>query len=87
VPSIPGFGLSGPLTGSGWEAGRVADAWAELMGRLGYERFGAQGGDRGSVISRELGRARPDRLIGVHLNLLPGAQATREPTAEERWRP
>lgn len=83
VPSVPGFGLSGPVAESGWEAGRVADAWAELMGRLGYERFGAQGGEWGSVISRELGRAHPDRLIGVHLNLLPGAQATREPTPEE----
>ncbi|ANP52773.1 pimeloyl-ACP methyl ester carboxylesterase [Streptomyces griseochromogenes] len=83
VPSIPGFGLSGPTTDTGWEAGRVADAWAELMGRLGYERFGAQGGDWGAAISRELGRARPDRVIGVHLNLLPGAQATSEPTEEE----
>jgi pimeloyl-ACP methyl ester carboxylesterase len=83
VPSIPGFGLSGPTPDTGWEAGRVADAWAELMTRLGYERFGAQGGDWGSAISRELGRAYPDRLIGVHLNLLPGAQATHEPTAEE----
>ncbi|MFF4586446.1 epoxide hydrolase family protein [Streptomyces sp. NPDC001388] len=83
VPGIPGFGLSGPLTGAGWEAGRVADAWAELMTRLGYERFGAQGGDWGAAISRELGRAHPGRVIGVHLNLLPGAQATREPTAEE----
>jgi pimeloyl-ACP methyl ester carboxylesterase len=83
VPSIPGFGLSGPVTESGWEAGRVADAWAELMSRLGYERFGAQGGDWGAAISRELGRAHPDRVIGVHLNLLPGAQAAKEPTAEE----
>ncbi|CAM5283734.1 epoxide hydrolase family protein [Streptomyces aurantiogriseus] len=83
VPSIPGFGLSGPVAESGWEAGRVADAWAELMSRLGYERFGAQGGDWGAAISRELGRAHPDRVIGVHLNLLPGAQATKEPTPEE----
>ncbi|MET8450333.1 epoxide hydrolase family protein [Streptomyces sp. NPDC005209] len=83
VPSIPGFGLSGPTTQTGWEAGRIADAWAELMRRLGYERFGAQGGDWGAAISRELGRAHPDRVIGVHLNLLPGAQAATEPTAEE----
>ncbi|MFI9243424.1 epoxide hydrolase family protein [Streptomyces sp. NPDC053086] len=83
VPTIPGFGLSGPTTEPGWEAGRVADAWAELMRRLGYERFGAQGGDWGAAISRELGRAHPDRVIGVHLNLLPGAQAATEPTAEE----
>ncbi|MGW0186421.1 epoxide hydrolase family protein [Streptomyces sp. NPDC003362] len=83
LPSIPGFGLSGPTTEPGWEAGRVADAWAELMRRLGYERFGAQGGDWGAAISRELGRARPDRVVGVHLNLLPGAQAVTEPTEEE----
>ncbi|MFJ8109431.1 epoxide hydrolase family protein [Streptomyces sp. NPDC096132] len=83
VPSLPGFGLSGPVTGSGWEAARIADAWAELMARLGYDRFGAQGGDWGAAISRELGRAHTDRVIGVHLNLLPGAQATREPTDEE----
>ncbi|MEU8032015.1 epoxide hydrolase family protein [Streptomyces sp. NPDC049099] len=83
VPSIPGFGLSGPTTEQGWEARRVADAWAELMRRLGYERFGLQGGDWGAGISRELGRVHPDRVIGVHLNLLPGAQALSEPTEEE----
>ncbi|MFF7952768.1 epoxide hydrolase family protein [Streptomyces griseorubiginosus] len=83
VPSIPGFGLSGPPADTGWEPGRIADAWAELMTRLGYERFGAQGGDWGAAISRELGRAHPGRVVGVHLNLLPGAQATREPTEEE----
>ncbi|MFE3635388.1 epoxide hydrolase family protein [Streptomyces sp. NPDC059168] len=83
VPSLPGFGLSGPTAEPGWEAGRVADAWAELMRRLGYERFGAQGGDWGAVVSRELGRAHPDRVTGVHLNLLPGAQAATRPTEEE----
>jgi epoxide hydrolase len=83
VPSIPGFGLSGPTTEGGWEARRVADAWAELTRRLGYERFGLQGGDWGAAISRELGRVHPDRVIGVHLNLLPGAQALTEPTEEE----
>ncbi|GAA3586634.1 epoxide hydrolase family protein [Streptomyces osmaniensis] len=83
VPSIPGFGLSGPTTEPGWEAGRVADAWAELMRRLGYERFGAQGGDWGAAISRELGRAHSERVMGVHLNLLPGGQAATEPTPEQ----
>ncbi|MFE9452834.1 epoxide hydrolase family protein [Streptomyces sp. NPDC006739] len=83
LPSIPGFGLSGPTTEPGWEVGRVTDAWAELMRRLGYQRFGAQGGDWGAGISRELGRTYPDRVIGVHLNLLPGAQAATEPTARE----
>ncbi|MGC9541501.1 epoxide hydrolase family protein [Streptomyces sp. UG1] len=83
LPSIPGFGLSGPTTEPGWEAGRVADAWAELMRRLGYERFGAQGGDWGAAITRELGRSHPERVLGVHVNLLPGAQAATEPTPEE----
>ncbi|PKW05904.1 Pimeloyl-ACP methyl ester carboxylesterase [Streptomyces sp. 1222.5] len=83
VPSLPGFGLSGPTTEPGWEAGRVADAWAELMRRLGHERFGVQGGDWGAAVSRELGRAHSDRVIGVHLNLLPGGQAATEPTEDE----
>ncbi|MCW8376408.1 epoxide hydrolase family protein [Streptomyces justiciae] len=83
VPGIPGFGLSGPPADTGWDVGRIARAWAELMRRLGYERFGAQGGDWGSAISRALGRACPDRVVGVHLNLVMGAQATHEPTEEE----
>ncbi|MFE7031905.1 epoxide hydrolase family protein [Streptomyces sp. NPDC057621] len=83
VPSIPGFGLSGPTRDTGWEYRRIAAAFAVLMDRLGYRRFGAQGGDWGAAISRELGRTHPERVIGVHLNLLPGAQATSEPTAEE----
>jgi pimeloyl-ACP methyl ester carboxylesterase len=83
VPSIPGFGLSGPTRETGWEFTRVAAAFAELMERLGYRRYGAQGGDWGGAISRELGRAHPERVIGVHLNLLPGSSATVEPTAEE----
>ncbi|MEU5704680.1 epoxide hydrolase family protein [Streptomyces aurantiacus] len=83
VPSLPGFGLSGPTRDTGWEHRRIAAAFAVLMDRLGYRRFGAQGGDWGAAISRELGRAHPDRVIGVHLNLLPGAHATTEPTPEE----
>ncbi|MFD9186936.1 epoxide hydrolase family protein [Streptomyces phaeochromogenes] len=83
LPSIPGFGLSGPTRDTGWELRRVGAAFAELMDRLGYPRFGAQGGDWGAGISRELGRAFPDRVIGVHLNLLPGAHASAEPTPEE----
>ncbi|MFF5008422.1 epoxide hydrolase family protein [Streptomyces phaeochromogenes] len=83
LPSIPGFGLSGPTRDTGWELRRVGAAFAELMNRLGYPRFGAQGGDWGAGISRELGRAFPDRVIGVHLNLLPGAHASAEPTPEE----
>ncbi|WP_413755710.1 epoxide hydrolase family protein [Streptomyces sp. MMBL 11-3] len=83
LPSIPGFGLSGPTRDTGWEFRRVAAAFAVLMDRLGHHRFGAQGGDWGAAISRELGRTHPGRVIGVHLNLLPGAHATTEPAAEE----
>ncbi len=58
-------------------------AFAELMSRLGYERYGVQGGDRGGIIARELGRTRPGLVIGVHANLLPGVSAPREPDGEE----
>ncbi|GAA3248604.1 epoxide hydrolase family protein [Nonomuraea helvata] len=68
APSIPGFGFSGPTREAGWDLRRVARAWAELMSRLGYERYGAHGGDSGSVISPELGRVAPDRVVGVHVN-------------------
>lgn len=70
APSIPGFALSGPTTETGWSPNRVARAWQELMANLGYERYGVQGGDFGSRISRELGRIAPDRVAGVHLNFL-----------------
>src|SRR3984957_16361818 len=70
VPSIPGFGFSGPTRSPGWNVSRVARAWAELMRRLGYERYGAQGGDWGSSISRELGVLVPEHVAGVHLNML-----------------
>jgi pimeloyl-ACP methyl ester carboxylesterase len=71
IPSIPGFGFSGPTHEKGWGVDRVARAWAELMSRLGYDRYGAQGGDWGSVISRALANVAPDRVVGVHLNYLP----------------
>ncbi|MDN3359978.1 epoxide hydrolase family protein [Actinomadura sp. DC4] len=83
IPGIPGFGFSGPTRETGWEFKRVAGAFAELMRRLGYQRYGAQGGDWGAAISRELGRTQKDQVIGVHLNLIPGAGATTEPTEEE----
>ncbi|MFC0628917.1 epoxide hydrolase family protein [Kribbella deserti] len=83
LPSIPGFTLSGPTRETGWEYHRVAAAFAELMARLGYERYGVQGGDWGAAISRELGRIHPDNVVGVHLNLLPASSATAEPTPDE----
>jgi pimeloyl-ACP methyl ester carboxylesterase len=68
APSIPGFGFSGPTREAGWTEQRVAEAWAELMRRLGYERYGAQGGDVGAVVSPNLGRVAPDKVVGVHVN-------------------
>jgi pimeloyl-ACP methyl ester carboxylesterase len=70
IPSIPGYGFSGPTTDRGWDVRRVARAWAVLMARLGYQRYGAQGGDWGAIISRELGLADPEHVAGVHLNML-----------------
>ena len=70
VPSIPGVGFSGPTHEPGWDTRRVAGAWVELMGRLGYERYGAHGNDGGSQISPEVGRNDPDRVVGVHVTQL-----------------
>ncbi|WP_218824823.1 epoxide hydrolase family protein [Asanoa hainanensis] len=79
LPHIPGFGLSGPTHSTGWGPTRVVEAFAALMERLGYPRYGTQGGDWGAVISRELGRTRPEQVIGVHLNLLSAARVTSPP--------
>lgn len=68
IPSVPGFGFSGPTSEAGWTTERTARAWAELMSRLGYGRYGAQGGDVGAGVSPELGRVAPDRVVGVHVN-------------------
>jgi pimeloyl-ACP methyl ester carboxylesterase len=70
VPSLPGFGFSGPLTEPGWTDARVAAALVELMARLGYDRYGVQGGDVGAFIAPQMGRLAPDHVIGVHLNAL-----------------
>ncbi|MFG3440683.1 epoxide hydrolase family protein [Nonomuraea sp. NPDC047897] len=70
IPSLPGFGFSAPLAEGGWTLKRIARAWAELMARLGYERYGAQGGDWGSGVSRELGLIDAAHVIGVHVNYL-----------------
>lgn len=67
IPSVPGYGFSGPTTEKGWNDQRIARAWAELMNRLGYERYGAVGNDGGSSISVELGRIAPDRVVGIHV--------------------
>lgn len=67
VPSLPGFGFSGPTHEAGWSAERTARAWLELMTRLGYDRFGALGNDAGSMISPLMGTLAPDRVAGVHV--------------------
>ncbi|PXY27365.1 epoxide hydrolase family protein [Prauserella muralis] len=71
VPSLPGFGFSQPVLDGGWTVERTARAWAELMHRLGYERYGTQGGDWGSVVSRLVAAVDPGHVVGVHLNYLP----------------
>lgn len=67
IPSVPGFGFSGPTKEKGWNVRRVAAAWAELMSRLGYTRYGAVGNDGGSIVSPEVGRIAPDNVVGVHV--------------------
>ena len=68
IPSLPGFGFSGPTREAGWNDKRIAKALLELMSRLGYQRFGVQGGDAGAVIAPEIARQAPDRVIGVQVN-------------------
>jgi pimeloyl-ACP methyl ester carboxylesterase len=70
LPSIPGYGFSGEPTEIGWHSGRVAQAWPELMRRLGYTRYVAQGGDQGAAVTDAMGRQAPEGLAGIHMNLL-----------------
>jgi epoxide hydrolase len=76
APSLPGYGFSGPIPAQGWGRRRTTAAIAELMSRLGYERYGAHGGDWGGAISRELGLVDSEHVIGVHLTMLLSAAAT-----------
>ncbi|MCE3248775.1 MAG: Epoxide hydrolase 1 [Geminicoccaceae bacterium] len=87
APSLPGFGFSGKPAERGWNAGRVARAWAELMVRLGYERYVAQGGDWGAVVTTEMARQRPAGLAAIHLNMplvIPNPVPTEGLSAEEQ---
>jgi pimeloyl-ACP methyl ester carboxylesterase len=70
LPSLPGYGFSGEPTELGWNVGRIAQAWAELMHRLGYTRYVAQGGDVGASVTDQMGRQAPEGLVGIHTNLL-----------------
>jgi pimeloyl-ACP methyl ester carboxylesterase len=69
VPSLPGYGWSDKPTEAGWKVPRIASAWAELMTRLGYERYGAQGGDWGAGVTTALAEQKPAGLVGIHLNM------------------
>jgi microsomal epoxide hydrolase len=70
VPSLPGYGLSGPTTERGWNARRIASAFGEVMDRLGYDRYGVGGGDWGAIVSYNMAELRPERVIGLHVNLM-----------------
>jgi pimeloyl-ACP methyl ester carboxylesterase len=70
LPSLPGYGFSGEPAELGWNVGRVAQAWAELMHRLGYTRYVAQGGDVGAAVTDAMGRQAPEGLLGIHMNVL-----------------
>jgi pimeloyl-ACP methyl ester carboxylesterase len=87
LPSMPGYGFSSEPSEVGWNAGRVARAWAELMHRLGYSRYVAQGGDQGASVTDAMGRQAPEGLLGIHMNLLlaglAGGYHEAEPSKEE----
>ena len=88
LPSIPGYGFSGEPTELGWDAGRTARAWAELMDRLGYTRYVAQGGDVGADVTDAMGRQGPKGLVGIHVTLLDAALGIKDqlPTETEQER-
>ena len=69
IPSLPGHGFSGVPTELGWDPIRVARAWAELMSRLGYDRYVAQGGDWGNAVTEQLALLKPAGLLGIHTNM------------------
>ncbi|MEG3164399.1 epoxide hydrolase [Sphingomonas sp. PB2P19] len=87
IPTLPGFGFSDKPTGPGWNVGRTADAWITLMGRLGYDRWVAQGGDWGAAVTTAIGYKAPAGLAGIHLNMVmfqPTAQEIADATPAEQ---
>jgi pimeloyl-ACP methyl ester carboxylesterase len=86
LPSLPGYGFSAEPAEVGWDPGRIARAWAELMHRLGYTRYVAQGGDVGSSVTDAMGRQAPEGLLGIHLNLLLAVLAGRPKAESEKER-
>ena len=86
LPSLPGYGFSGEPAELGWNVGRVAHAWAELMHRLGYTRYVAQGGDVGAAVTDAMGRQAPEGMLGMHTNLLVTVLAGPQPAESEEER-
>jgi pimeloyl-ACP methyl ester carboxylesterase len=86
LPSLPGYGFSAEPVDIGWDLGRTAGAWAELMRRLGYTRYVAQGGDVGAGVTDAMGRQAPEGLIGIHTNLLVPALGGTMPTDTDEER-
>ena len=86
LPSLPGYGFSGEPVEVGWDLGRTARAWAELMRRLGYTRYVAQGGDVGAGVTDAMGRQAPEGLVGIHTNLLVPALSGTMPTDTDEER-
>jgi pimeloyl-ACP methyl ester carboxylesterase len=86
LPSLPGYGFSGEPTEVGWDPGRTGRAWTELIRRLGYTRYVAQGGDVGASVTDAMGRQAPEGLVGIHINLLVTALAGPQPAESEEER-
>ncbi len=86
VPSLPGYGFSAAPAEVGWDPGRIAQAWAELMHRLGYTRYVAQGGDQGAWVTDQMGRQAPEGLAGIHMNLLVTTDGATLPTETKEER-
>jgi pimeloyl-ACP methyl ester carboxylesterase len=86
LPSLPGYGFSGEPREVGWDVARTGRAWAELMHRLGYDRYVAQGGDVGAGVTDAMGRQAPEGLVGIHTNLLVTALGGPQPTDTEAER-
>jgi pimeloyl-ACP methyl ester carboxylesterase len=87
IPSLPGYGFSGKPASPGWKVERIATAWATLMGRLGYTRWAAQGGDWGAAVTREIGVQQPAGCVALHLNVpivVPSAEEAAAATPLER---
>src|ERR671919_4136 len=83
LPSLPGYGFSGEPAELGWDAARTGRAWAELMHRLGYTRYVAQGGDVGASVTDAMGRQAPEGLVGIHVNLLTAVLAVGDQLPKE----